>query len=43
VNPRLEYALAHPLNGVGDDITRYRTVEEQRDGTLLVVILAVDR
>lgn len=40
---RLAYALAHPLNDPGQDISAYRQVDEQRDGNLLMSILAVDR
>ncbi len=43
MNDRQAYALTHPLNGAGMDIGPYRRVEEQRDGNLLVSILAVDR
>ncbi len=42
-NPRLAFALAHPLNVTGQDIEPYRSVEEQPDGNLLVSVLAVDR
>lgn len=40
---RLEFALTHPLNGTEPDVEPWRLVEEQRDGNLLVSILAVDR
>jgi hypothetical protein len=43
VTDRTDFALAHPLNDTTDDIEPYRRVEEQRDGNLLVTILAVDR
>lgn len=41
--PRQAHALANPLNDTTEDITPYRVVDEQRDGNLLVTILAVDR
>jgi hypothetical protein len=40
---RLAYALANPLNDTTQDIGAYRQVDEQRDGNLLMSILAVDR
>jgi hypothetical protein len=40
---RLAYALANPLNSPDDDIAPYQAVDEQRDGNLLLSILAVDR
>jgi hypothetical protein len=43
VNERLEFALTHPLDGWADSVEPYRTVDEQPDGNLLVVVLAVDR
>lgn len=43
MNPRHAHALAHPLNGHEPDIDPYRTVDPQRDGKLLQLILAVDR
>lgn len=43
MNERQAYALAHPLNGSDQDISLYRRVRQRGDGSLLVVILAVDR
>lgn len=43
---RCAYALAHPLNDPRprrQDIAPYRRIDEQRDGNLLVSVLAVDR
>ena len=40
---RRAYALAHPLNDPGQDVAPYRRVDVQRDGNLLMSILAVDR
>ncbi len=41
---RPQHVLRHPLTDpASQDITAYRTTEEQRDGNLLVAILAVDR
>jgi hypothetical protein len=41
---RLAYALAHPLNTArGIDMARYQQADRQRDGNLLLTILAVDR
>lgn len=43
MNPRQAHALTHPLSDATTDITPYRTIRQRGDGTLLVVILAVDR
>lgn len=43
MNDRLAYALAHPLSSGADDITAYQRLDGERDGNLLVSILAVDR
>lgn len=43
MDDRLGYALAHPLNGPDQDVAAYRRTDEQRDGNLLVSVLAVDR
>lgn len=44
MNDRQLWALTHPLDsGVTAEIVKRRTVTRQSDGTLLVVILAVDR
>lgn len=43
MNPRQLHALTHPLNGATDDISRYRSIRQRGDGSLLVVVLAVDR
>lgn len=43
MNERQRYALMHPLNNVGDDITPYRSQRRHATGLLLVAILAVDR
>lgn len=43
MNPRQAFALANPVNRASGDIEPYRTVVEQRDGNLLLVVLAVDR
>lgn len=45
MNPRQAAALADVLNDARDqaNIARRRTIRERGDGTLLVVILAVDR
>lgn len=40
---RRAYALAHPLNDTTADLDPYRCIEQQRDGNLLLSILAVDR
>jgi hypothetical protein len=40
---RLAFALANPLGDVGMSVDPYRSVDRQRDGNLLVSILAVDR
>jgi hypothetical protein len=42
-DPRLTYALTHPLSGVDDDLAAYQTVTAQPDGNLLLAVLAVDR
>lgn len=45
MNDRQHFALTHPVNGERDlpGLHRYRTITDRGDGTLLVVILAVDR
>jgi hypothetical protein len=43
VTPRQQYALAHPLNRIGDDIAPYRVSRKHPSGMLLTSILAVDR
>lgn len=43
MNARQAFALAHPLNDISADPSRYRIVEKQGDGNLLMSILAVDR
>lgn len=43
MTPRLDFALANPLNVPGQDISPYRVIAEQPDGNLLVSVLAVDR
>lgn len=45
MNDRQAYALTHPLNDAVDHqaLTRCRHMRQRGDGTLLVVILAVDR
>lgn len=44
MNGRCAYALTHPLTDPdADDIGPYRLVEPQRDGNLLLSVLAVDR
>jgi hypothetical protein len=43
MNERQLYALTHPLNGADADIAPYRSIRQHGDGTLLVVVLAVDR
>ncbi|HEX3778615.1 MAG TPA: hypothetical protein VHX38_03030 [Pseudonocardiaceae bacterium] len=40
---RREFALTHPLSGTEGDLEPWRAVQEQRDGNLLMSILAVDR
>lgn len=42
-NPRQLHALTHPLNDDLADVAPYRTIRQRGDGTLLVVVLAVDR
>lgn len=39
---RLAYALTHPLTTLDEDIRPYQRVDEQRDGNLLLTMLAVD-
>lgn len=43
MDDRQAWAFTHPLNGPQSDINLYRRVDVQRDGNLLVSVLAVDR
>jgi hypothetical protein len=43
MNPRQHHALTHPLNNGEVPIAAYRSIRQRGDGSLLVVILAVDR
>lgn len=45
MNERQRYALTHPLNDAVDQaaIASVRHIHQRGDGTLMVVILAVDR
>ena len=43
MNGRQAYALAHPLTDPDDSVDPFRTVGLQRDGNLLMSVLAVDR
>jgi len=40
---RLAYALAHPLTTLDESMEPYQQVDAQRDGNLLLSVLAVDR
>lgn len=40
---RQAFALAKPFNSAAQDIALYRRLDEQRDGNLLLSVLAVDR
>ena len=40
---RAAWLLSHPLSYGGDDLAPYRHVDPQPDGSLLTVVLAVDR
>ena len=42
MNERQVHALTHPYNGDGP-VDPYRSMRLRGDGTLLVVVLAVDR
>lgn len=44
MNDRQRHALTHPLSLYpGERAETYRTIRQRGDGTLLVIILAVDR
>lgn len=43
MNDRQLHALTHPLNNADADLTPYRSIRQRGDGSLLVVVLAVDR
>lgn len=43
MNDRQAYAMAHPLNDAAADLASHQSVTTERDGNLLLTVLAVDR
>lgn len=43
MDDRQLHALTHPLSDAHADIAPYRSIRQRGDGSLLVVVLAVDR